>query len=411
MVRIELLVSKNRGTSLLRSSEKSSLLRFLALYFILVTMILLLLGVFYYQSQEKLMFSNQKTILSEYANKQVKALKQLHNNFPNHVAIYPRSDKYRSAIYDIEGKKIFSLLKHDTEEDIRFESGIYRVGNTLHFVKILDDYYLGTKYLIIEVDEDMTWYKETMSSILAFGTLTLIVLIIFGLFFVGIFLRPMRNSIMLLDNFIKDTTHELNTPISAILANVEMMDTSVLSDRNKKRLSRINIAAKTVSHLYQDLTYLTLSHNRKSKDEWIDMKKLIEDRVEYFAILASAKKITFELDLKESAIFIDGVKIARVLDNLISNAIKYNKRNGKIYITLRKNYLQVQDTGIGIKSKKVQEIFERYTRFNTSEGGFGIGLNIVKSIIDEYNLKINVESVVDVGTTIRIDFTKGTLDG
>ncbi len=402
-----MLVSKNKGTSLLRSSEKSSLLRFLALYFILVTMILLLLGIFYYQSQEKLMFSNQRTILSEYANRQVQALKQLHNDFP-HRTIYPRSIKYRSAIYDIEGEKIFSLLKHD---NIRFDKEIYRVGNSIHFLKTLDDYYLGAKYLFIEVDEDKAWYKETMSNILAFGTLTLIVLIIFGLFFVSIFLRPMRNSIVLLDNFIKDTTHELNTPISAILANVEMMDTSLMSEKNQKRLSRINIAAKTVSHLYQDLTYLTLSHNRKSKDEWIDMKQLIEDRVEYFAILAGAKKITFELDLKESAIFIDGIKIARVLDNLISNAIKYNKRNGKIFITLRKNYLQVKDTGIGIKSKKVNEIFERYTRFNSSEGGFGIGLNIVKSIIDEYDLQISVESIVDVGTTIRIDFTKGTLDG
>ncbi len=402
-----MLVSKNKGTSLLRSSEKSSLLRFLALYFVLVTMILLLLGVFYYQSQEKLMFSNQRTILSNYANRQVQALKQLHNDFP-HRTIYPRSIKYRSAIYDIEGNEIFSLLKHD---NIRFDKEIYRVGNSIHFLKTLDDYYLGTKYLFIEVDEDKAWFKETMSSILAFGTLTLIVLIIFGLFFVSIFLRPMRNSIMLLDNFIKDTTHELNTPISAILANIEMMDTSVMSQRNAKRLSRINIAAKTVSHLYQDLTYLTLSHNRKSKDEWIDMKQLIEDRVEYFAILAGAKKITFELDLKDSALFIDGVKIARVIDNLISNAIKYNKRNGKIFITLRKNYLQVQDTGIGIKSKKVNDIFERYTRFNTSEGGFGIGLNIVKSIIDEYDLQISVESVVDVGTTIRVDFKKGTLDG
>ena len=216
---------------------------------------------------------------------------------------------------------------------------------------------------------------------------------------------------MLLDDFIKDTTHELNTPISAILANVEMMDTSIMAEKNQKKLARINIAAKTVSHLYQDLTYLTLSHNRESKDEWIDMKQLIQDRVEYFAILAGAKKITFELDLKDSAIFIDGIKIARVLDNLISNAIKYNRRHGKIFIVLRKNYVRVQDTGIGIDSEKVHEIFERYTRFNSSEGGFGIGLNIVKSIIDEYDLQISVESVLDVGTTIRIDFVRGTLDG
>ncbi len=402
-----MLVSKNKGTNLLRNSEKSSLLRFLALYFILVTMILLLLGVFYYESQEKLMFSNQRTILSNYANKQVKALKHLHSDFPQRT-IYPRSIKFRSAIYDIEGKKIFSTIKHP---EVIFDKEIYRIGDSLQFVKYLDDYYLGAKYLFIEVDEDMTWYRETMSNILAFGTLTLIVLIIFGFFFVRIFLRPMRNSIMLLDDFIKDTTHELNTPISAILANIEMMDTSIMAEKNQKKLSRINIAAKTVSHLYQDLTYLTLSHNRESKDEWIDMKQLIQDRVEYFAILAGSKKITFELDLKDSAVFIDGIKIARVLDNLISNAIKYNRRHGKIFIVLRKNYVRVQDTGIGIASEKVNEIFERYTRFNSSEGGFGIGLNIVKSIIDEYDLQIDVESVLDVGTTIQIDFLRGTLDG
>ena len=68
-------------------------------------------------------------------------------------------------------------------------------------------------------------------------------------------LKPMRDSIMLLDRFIKDTTHELNTPLSAILANIEMMDTDVMVEKNRKKLTRINIAAKTVSTLYKDLTY------------------------------------------------------------------------------------------------------------------------------------------------------------
>jgi len=402
-----LLVSKNKGTNLLRSSEKSSLLRFLALYIILVTMLLLLLGIFYYESQEKLMFSNQRTILLNHANKQVKALKSLHNNFSHKREVYPRNPYFRSAIYDIEGKLIFSNLKNN---EIIFDKEIYRTGNCLQFVKYLDDYYLGAKYLFIEVDEDLTWRDETMSNIVTFGGLTLVVLAIFGFFFMRIFLRPMKNSIMLLDDFIKDTTHELNTPISAILANVEMMDISSMTQKNQKKLARINIAAKTVSHLYQDLTYLTLSHNRESTDEWIEMKQLIEDRVEYFTILAGSKKITFTLDLEEMTLFIDTVKIARVIDNLISNAIKYNKRNGEIFIVLRQTYLEIRDTGIGIESKKVNEVFERYSRFNSSEGGFGIGLNIVKSIIDEYDLKIRVSSVLSEGTTMKIEFSKGVLD-
>ena len=368
-------------------------------------MLLLLLGIFYYQSQEALMFSNKRNILATYANKQVKQLKLLHHSFPERTE-YPRSLKFRSAIYDIEGVKIFSTLKN---KNINFEKEIYRVGKSIQFVKYLDDYYLGAKYLFIEVDEDEEWHEETMANILFFGAITLIVLAIFGLFFVKLFLRPMKNSIMLLDDFIKDTTHELNTPISAILANIEMMDTNIMAEKNKKKLARINIAAKTVSHLYQDLTYLTLNHNRQSEDEWIDLKKLIEDRVEYFTILSGSKKITFDLDLNYSTLFIDGVKIARVIDNLISNAIKYNKRGGKISIVLRKNYFIIKDSGIGIEKEKVADIFERYTRFNSSEGGFGIGLNIVKSIIQEYHLKISVESKVGEGTTIRVDFLKGTL--
>ncbi|MBU1958277.1 HAMP domain-containing histidine kinase [bacterium] len=398
-------VSKNKGTSLLRSSEKSSLTRFLSLYIILVAMLLLLLGIFYYQSQEALMFSNKRTILSAYANEQVKQLKLLHHYFPERTE-YPRSLEFRSAIYDIEGAKIFSTLKN---ENINFEKEIYRMGDSIHFVKYLDDYYLGAKYLFIEVDEDEGWYEEAIANILAFGTITLIVLAIFGLFFVKLFLRPMKNSIMLLDDFIKDTTHELNTPISAILANIEMMDTGIMAEKNKKKLARIDIAAKTVSHLYQDLTYLTLNHNRQAEDEWIDLKRLIEDRVEYFTILSRSKKITFDLDLNYSTLYIDGIKIARVIDNLISNAIKYNKRGGKISIVLRKNYFIIKDSGIGIEKSEVADIFKRYTRFNSSEGGFGIGLNIVKSIIEEYHLKISVESTLGVGTTIRVDFLKGTL--
>ncbi|HHS92597.1 MAG TPA: HAMP domain-containing histidine kinase, partial [Campylobacterales bacterium] len=335
-------------------------------------------------------------------------IKKAHNEYPQNLT-YPRNHKFRSAIHDLSSEEIFSLMKH---KPIHFGRDIYRIGDSLHFLKPLDEnYYLGAKYLFIEVDEDMSWKDNAISDIIISGLLTLFVLAIFGLFFVRILLRPMRNSITLLDDFIKDTTHELNTPISAILANVEMMDKSTLGAKNEKKLGRINIAAKTVSHLYQDLTFLTLSHNRESKDEWIDLKGLIKDRVEYFAILAGSKKITFDLDLKESALFIDGIKIARVIDNLISNAIKYNRRNGKISITLRKDYVCVKDTGIGIEAEKVNEIFERYTRFNTSEGGFGIGLNIVRGIIDEYQLQINVESVLGKGTRIKIDFLKGTLDG
>ncbi len=395
-----MLVSKNRDISLLRNNEKQSLRRFLSLYIFLVLALISLLSIFYYQSQEKLMFSNQRTVLSGYATEQVKKLKILHHYFPTRYK-YPRDERFNSAIYDIERVLIFSTLEN---RNINLDKSIYRTGNKIHFIKYLDDYYLGAMYLIIEIDEDRSWHKETILHIIGIGTVLLIILAIFGLFFVRLFLKPMKNSIELLDNFIKDTTHELNTPISAILANIEMMDKSVMAKKNIKKLSRINIAAKTVSHLYQDLTYLVLGHQRSSNDENIDLKELILNRVDYFYILAQSKKISFELDLEDASLFIDPIKIARVIDNLISNAIKYNKRNGTIKIVLRKNYFLISDTGIGIKSDKIKAVFDRYSRFNHSVGGFGIGLNIVKSIADEYNLKIEVTSIVEEGTTFKVVF-------
>jgi two-component system OmpR family sensor kinase len=346
------------------------------------------------------MFSNQRTVLSGYATEQVKRLKHLHHYFPKRTK-YPRDDRFNSAIYDIERVEIFSTLEN---RNINFNKSIYRTGDKIHFLKYLDDYYLGAMYLIVEIDEDRSWHKEVVMHIIAIGAVLLVILAIFGLFFVKLFLRPMKNSIELLDNFIKDTTHELNTPISAILANIEMMDKTIMAKKNLKKLSRIDIAAKTVSHLYQDLTYLVLGHQKGSNDREIDLKELITDRVDYFYILAQSKKISFELDLKEASLFIDSIKIARVVDNLISNAIKYNKRNGTIKIILRENYFIVSDTGIGIKENKIKDIFDRYSRFNNSAGGFGIGLNIVKSIIDEYNLKIEVTSELNIGTTFKVIF-------
>jgi two-component system OmpR family sensor kinase len=181
-----------------------------------------------------------------------------------------------------------------------------------------------------------------------------------------------------------------------------MMDTDVMIEKNRKKLTRINIAAKTVSTLYKDLTYLTLEQEKKNEDEDIALKPMIENRVEYFDILAKSKNINFSLLLEHSTIYMDKRKFSRVIDNILSNAIKYNKRGGKIEIILKENLLQVEDTGIGISEEKIPFIFDRYIRFNKSEGGFGVGLSIVKKIVDEYNIKIDVKSKEGKGTRVTL---------
>jgi len=362
--------------------------------------IISLLAFYYYQSQEKLMIADKRANLAKYAYIQTKRLKVLHHFFDERTT-YPRDPRFKSAIYDLEYAKIFSELENN---HVVFEEGTYRNGNYIHLVKTLDNFYLGTKYLIIEVKDDGVWQSDTWKNILGYGLFAFFLFLLFGLLLAKRFVKPMRDSIVLLDRFIKDTTHELNTPLSAILANIEMMDTDVMVEKNRTKLNRINIAAKTVSILYKDLTYLTLEQERENNDEVIELKALIEDRAEYFSILAQSKNIFCQLALEKTYLTIDRRKITRVIDNLISNAIKYNKRNGTIGITLQGRTLLIWDTGIGIKEDNIPLVFDRYLRFNETEGGFGVGLSIVKTILDEYHIKIEINSTEGKGTKMVLSW-------
>ena len=353
-----------------------------------------MLGQHYYKTGKELMLSEKRAELTKYAYIQTRRLKVLHHFFDERTD-YPRDPRFRSAIYDIEYKQIFSLLKN---EAIDFNQAISLKEGVIHFVKSLDIYYLGAKYLIIEVGDEGEWHSELLKNLMIYGSLLFISFLLFGLYLAKLFVKPMRDSILLLDRFIKDTTHELNTPLSSILANIEMMDTDVMVEKNKKKLNRINIAAKTVSILYKDLTYLTLEQEKANQDEKIDMAALLYNRAEYFRSLAQSKALLYEMDIEDAVIIMDRRKLTRVIDNLLSNAIKYNRREGTVGIRLRQGRLEIWDTGIGISEEDQGLMFDRYMRFNSSEGGFGIGLSIVKNILDEYAIEIEVISKKEEGT-------------
>ena len=216
----------------------------------------------------------------------------------------------------------------------------------------------------------------------------------------------MRDALHLLDTFIKDTTHELNTPVSTIMTNIEMIDKDNIQDKHLlKVLNRIEIGTKTLSNIYDDLSFLILKNKIVSYDHDINLKDLVEQRVEYFLILANTKKINIKTKLDpDTTVKIDENKISKLIDNILSNAIKYNKIGGSIYITLDQNTLRIKDTGKGIKQENIDLMFERYARFDNVVGGFGIGLNIVKMICDEYDLDIKITSELERYTQVSITF-------
>jgi two-component system, OmpR family, sensor kinase len=393
-----LLVLKNSGIDL-TNSETRTLLGFSLLYSFLVLVILSVVTFLYYQFQKDLMLQEKRQILQNYSNDFVIKLKDLHVNIDKYN-IYPRNEKYESAIFDSDKKEIFSTLK---SSKISLDDVIYSSGDQIHFIKEPESYYLGSKYIIIEIPDDHIWFEEIKYKMIVSFLLAFLFMILIGYFISKLFLKPMRDALHLLDRFIKDTTHELNTPITAIITNIEMIDKSLLDEKLAKKINRIEIGAKTISNIYEDLTFVTLNNQIISNNEDLNLSNVLKQRVDFFKSLAIMKKITFKLDIKDNIfLFCDNKKISKLIDNLLSNAIKYNKIAGTIKIVLSENSFSIEDSGKGISAENLATLFERYTRFDKSVGGFGIGLNIVSLIAKEYNLEISVESEVNIGTKVSI---------
>ncbi len=382
----------------MKSSLNSALIRFLSVYTFLILLVIISASVIYYKINIDRINLEYKTIMQEFAILQTRRLKWLHNHFPKYNK-YPRDDRYNSAIYDLEYTEIFSTMKSNK---IDFSKSLYFTKKYVIYLSILSDYYLGAKYLFIEIPKNPFFVKRIYKKIFIFATVALVVLFILGIYLAKLFVKPMQESIELLDKFIKDTTHEINTPISIINTNIEMVNTENLKDRERKILNRVKIASRTLESIYKDLKFITLEQNKKPEFKKFNLKELIKERVEYFSLLIESKKIKTELNLSDFYVTADVKLISRVVDNLISNAIKYNKVGGKLSITIQNSRLIIEDSGIGIKKEDLNKIFNRYARFNSSEGGFGIGLSIVKQIIDIHNLKIDIESQENKGTKVII---------
>jgi two-component system OmpR family sensor kinase len=219
-----------------------------------------------------------------------------------------------------------------------------------------------------------------------------------------LFVAPMKESMEGMNRFIQDTTHELNTPISTILTNIELLDT-IYDCEGKKEMKRIEIASKTLSRLYEDLTYLKLNHKYHREIKPIDISHLIYERIDFFQTIIEAKRLNLILDIEHKVIVdIDHNDAIRLLDNILSNGIKYNQKGGDLRIYLNSRRLEVYNSGIGIDEKDLKRVRERFIRANRSEGGFGIGLDIIEYIVNIYRFKFSIESKKGKFTKVRIEW-------
>ena len=354
------------------------------------------IAVLYYQNEKILYYDLTKSNMQNEVSKISSEIILSHmsgNKFDKEKLL--ETENYKISFYDKNQNKIFGNL----DENIDFSKKIIDTKNSFILV---DDSVLGhLDIYYIALKENMYFKKieELKLNIIGIFFIIYLIIALIGFYLAKLFLRPIREERVKLNNFIKDTTHELNTPISAILMSTENKNLS------EKQIERVRISAKRVSEIYSDLTYLFLENKETIKNiQEVNLKDLISEQMEYLDLIATKKRVKINKNIEDFDYKIDKDDFIRIFNNLVSNAIKYNKMGGIIDISLQNNILKISDSGIGIEKDKINDIYKRYYRATNEQGGFGIGLNIVSYICSFYKIKILVDSQINKGTIFTLTF-------
>ena len=203
---------------------------------------------------------------------------------------------------------------------------------------------------------------------------------------------PLRRALRMNEEFVKDILHDFNTPISSMRINFQLFKREIGENQKIERLEN-NI--ETILSLQNNLQIFL--KGIPAQTEVFNLKELLEKRIRYFKILYP--DIEYRLSMEKLFLKTNKDALVRVLDNVLSNAGKYNRANGKVFISIKKGVLSVEDTGKGIQNPSM--VFERY--YKEQDRGIGIGLHIVKKLCDALGIRISIKSEVEKGTTIGLE--------
>jgi signal transduction histidine kinase len=208
--------------------------------------------------------------------------------------------------------------------------------------------------------------------------------------------------------FFADITHEIRNPLHTILASMDLLRVGSLDEEKQKRyIQNARSQAERIGSLFKDL--LTLQRYDSDENfiqaQWFDLQRITGRLEELYQDDALAKGIELKIQKSPCRVLADYPKIEQVLDNLISNALKYTNQ-GEITLNYetadKKVTISVLDTGIGIAEEHISNLFDRFYRTDKARsrdsGGTGLGLSVVKSILDAHGSSIQVESNLGKGT-------------
>ena len=215
-------------------------------------------------------------------------------------------------------------------------------------------------------------------------------------------LYPLRKALRLTEEFSRDILHDINTPLASIRLNAEMLKTKLPDD---KKIERISKSADAIESLGENLKSYLEQHQNSAENFGIE--SILKEQIALFEKLFP--NLTYSIEGSNFEIIAHKDAVYRIFDNLLSNASKYNKKDGivKIKLNQKNKTVEIEDNGKGFSNPS--KIFDRYYKEN--DKGIGIGLHIVKKFCDEMKIKIDLKTF-DTGSTFSLDFsklTKGTL--
>jgi len=228
------------------------------------------------------------------------------------------------------------------------------------------------------------------------------------------------------DHFLSNVSHELKTPMISVMGYLGMLLKDKAGRLNEQQRRFLETSHKNLLKLSKNIDdLLDLTELRIRKGVWtfepVDLSKVIEFSCSTVEPLAKEHQIQLEAQFPPNPVRVPGVedKLNQLFDNLLTNAVKYNRPGGRIMVTLYQDpdfaFVRVSDTGIGIAQHSLKEIFARHYQGTTrplgNVKGLGIGLSLVQEIVQFHRGSIDVESEAEKGTTFTVMLPKSELLG
>ena len=213
-------------------------------------------------------------------------------------------------------------------------------------------------------------------------------------------------------DFFANASHELKSPLTAIIGYQELLQNGTISEENDKTeaVATTLEEARRMKGIIEEMLILSkLESGTPREKKLIALKEIVSDVLKENHSWIERKNLTVETKLDDVSLAMAKEDAQNLFGNLIENACKYNKDDGKLTIELTCFYFRVKDTGLGIAEKDQSRIYERFYRVDPARskavGGTGLGLSIVKHIALDYGFKITLESTLGLGSTFTVFFS------